>query len=310
MKLFDLHCDTAIRLLSHSQPLHDNDFHISLKKAEALESYAQVMAVFSQKHLSDHAAYERFFKVVENLRGEEIACGGRIKIINDRKQIPALWECGTIPIVLAVEDARMLEGDISRLDILCENGVRILTLNWSGITCIGGAHDTHASLTDFGKQVVKRCFELGIVPDVSHASFEGTDQCIGIAQELGKPVIASHSDSYSVFPHSRNLRDENFRQIVALGGVVGISLCRDHLAAEGTASVADIVRHIDHYLSIGGESALCLGCDLDGTDLPVGFSDISDLHKIEDEMSRLGYSDKTINAITHKNALEFAKNNF
>ena len=69
MKLFDLHCDTAIRLLQHNQSLCDNTFHISLKKAEYLESYAQVMAVYSQKHLSDAQAYERFFEVAKKSAG-------------------------------------------------------------------------------------------------------------------------------------------------------------------------------------------------------------------------------------------------
>lgn len=309
MKLFDLHCDTAIRLLSHGQPLYDNDFHISVKKASFLENYAQVMAVFSQSHLSDREAYERFFAVVENLKKEELECSGKVKIIKSASEIPSLWARGVIPMLIAVEDARLLEGDISRLDVLYENGVRLLTLNWGGTTCIGGAHDTHESLTDFGVRVVRRCFELGIVPDVSHASFEGTDACIEIAKELGRPIIASHSNSYSAFPHSRNLRDGNFKDIVALGGIVGISLCKDHLAADG-ASVDDVIRHIDRYLSLGGEKAVCLGCDLDGTQLPRGFSDLSDLRRIQDEMSRLGYSDETINNITYKNALEFAKNNF
>ena len=49
MRLFDLHCDTAIRLLTHGQSFYDNEFHISLKKAEIFENYAQVMAVFSRK---------------------------------------------------------------------------------------------------------------------------------------------------------------------------------------------------------------------------------------------------------------------
>lgn len=309
MRLFDLHCDTAIRLLSFGKPLYDNGFHISLKKAAFLESYAQVMAVFSQSHLSDADAYKRFFEVVENLKNEVSLNAELVKTVVNANEIPSLWERGKIPFILSVEDARILEGDISRLDALYENGVRLLTLNWSGETCIGGAHNTHSPLTDFGKSVVRRCLELGIVPDVSHASFEGTDDCIAIAKEAKRPVVATHSNSYSVYPHSRNLRDGNFKDIVSLGGIVGISLCNGHLNDVNKSSIEDIIRHIDHYLSLGGERTVCLGCDLDGTDLPIGFSDISDLARIEERMTELGYSDETISNITYKNALDFMINN-
>ena len=121
--------------------------------------------------------------------------------------------------------------------------------------------------------------------------------------------MASHSNSYSVYPHSRNLRDENFKEIVALGGIVGISLCNTHLNDKSISSVEDVIRHIDHYLSLGGERTVCLGCDLDGTSLPIGFSDITDLQRIYDRMSELGYSDETIDNITYKNAFDFMQSN-
>lgn len=309
MKLFDLHCDTAIRLLSYSKSLYDNDLHISLKKASVFEGYAQVMAVFSQSHLSDSEAYTRFFGVVENLEKEALSNAARVQIIKSGKELPSVWNSGITPLIISVEDARILEGDLSRLDILYEKGVRLLTLNWSGETCIGGAHNTHSPLTEFGKSVVGRCFELGIIPDISHASFEGADDCISIAKEFGRPIVASHSNSYSVYPHSRNLRDENFKDIVSLGGIVGISLCNEHLNNPTVSSVEDIIRHIDHYLSLGGERTVCLGCDLDGTALPVGFTDISDLSRIEERMTELGYSDDIINNVTYKNAFDFMQSN-
>ena len=309
MKLFDLHCDTSIRLLERRQSLYENNCHISLKKAEYLENYAQVMAIFSQKHLSDAEAYARFFEVVENLKKEVEENKDSVKIIEKSEELAPLWQQNKIPFILAVEDARLLEGDLSRLDALYENGVKILTLNWLGETCIGGAHDTHSPLTDFGREVVKKCFSLGIIPDVSHASFEGTKECIALAKEYKKPIIASHSDSYSVCKHSRNLTDEDFKDIVSLGGIVGISLCTVHLVNDSKANISDIIKHIEHYLSLGGENAVCMGCDLDGTDLPIGINDISDLCKIEAELKRLGYPYDTIEKILYKNAFEFIKKN-
>lgn len=309
MKLFDLHCDTATELLKKDQELYENCLHVSLSKAETFENYAQVCAVWSDSSLSDWQAWSRFFEVLENFQKEVEKNKNRASIISRSKQIPLLWEKKKAAFIISVEDARILENEILRLDVLRRAGVRILTLNWSGVSCIGGAHDTDVGLTDFGIKAVKKCFDIGIIPDVSHSSEAGTKECIRLAHEKKKPIIASHSDSYSVNPHSRNLRDEDFCDIAKLGGLVGICLCKNHLSDTGHATVSDVIRHIEHFLSLNGENTICLGCDMDGTDMPDGIENISDLSKIANELSRLNYSNNLIEKIFYGNALEFAKNN-
>lgn len=310
MRLFDLHCDTATRLLDKGGGLYDNSLHISLKGAEYLESYAQVMAVWTPYKLSDGEGYARFFEVAENLR-REVEKNDKISgLASNFSEADTLLAQGKRALILAVEDARILENDISRLDELYRNGVRLITLNWYGNTCIGGAHNTKNGLTDFGREVIKKCFELGIVPDVSHCSFAGAEQTLFLACEQGKPIVATHSDSYSVNPHTRNLLDEHFMQISRIGGLVGINLCPEHLRADTKANICDVMRHIEHYLSLGGQDSLAMGCDLDGTDLPDGFSGIGDIYKIADEMQRLNYSSELIDKIMFKNTYNFFKNNF
>ena len=85
MKLFDLHCDTATRLLDEKQGLYDNGLHISINRASYLEKYVQLMAVWSNYRLSDGEAYGVFFKVVENLKKEnrEDYKGSRNALIED-----------------------------------------------------------------------------------------------------------------------------------------------------------------------------------------------------------------------------------
>lgn len=305
MKLFDLHCDTATRLLFEKQGLYENDFHISINKTKYLQSYAQIMAVWSHYKLSDSEAYARFFEVVDNLKREIEINSMHIGLAENSTDISLLINQGKSPLILAVEDARILENSISRLEIIHDIGVRVLTLNWYGETCIGGAHNTNIGLSDFGVDVVKRSFEIGIIPDISHSSFEGAETVLSIAEQYKKPIIASHSDSYSVNPHTRNLRDADFARIARLGGLVGINLCPSHLSAETSADVSDIIRHIEHYLSLGGENTLAMGGDLDGTDLPSGFSNLSDMYKIVEEMQRLNYSTELTDKILYQNAYNF-----
>ena len=276
MKLFDLHCDTATRLLDEGQELYDNSLHVSLKRAEYLEKYAQVMAIWTNHKLSDNEGYKKFFDVVQNLNRE--IQKNNVSLVHNSNELQLCLNNSKIPLILAVEDARILENDLDRLITLHSNGVRILTLNWYGKTCIGGGHDTNIGLTDFGISVVKKCFEIGIIPDISHCSFQGAEMTLDLAKENNKPIIASHSNSYSVNPHTRNLRDEDFIRIVNLSGLVGINLCPEHLSSKSSANIIDIINNIEHYLSLGGENIIAMGGDLDGTNLPNGISGIEDIH--------------------------------
>ncbi len=308
MKLFDLHCDTAYRMYTCQQSLRDNDFHISLKKAEAYERYGQVAAICAEYKEDDATAYSSFIKISENFFSELELNRERAALCRTGADVKAAWKDGKTAYILGVEDARILESDLDRLDFLYERGVRILTLMWAGQTIIGGSHNTESGLTDFGKQVVARCFELGIIPDISHASAASADDVASISAEYGRPFIASHSCAYSLYGHTRNLRDRHINAIVSSGGLIGESLCRSHLSPNG-AEIKDVVRHIEYYLSHGAENNLSFGCDLDGTDLPSGMEDVRDILKLIEPLKQIGCTDEQIEKLFWRNAYEFAVKN-
>jgi membrane dipeptidase len=309
MKLIDFHCDTAYRMHKENTIFLSNNFHVSLDKVAKFENYAQIMAIFISNKLSDEDGYNRFHEIYGYFSAEMAENKDRIVKITDGRTLTEVWNSKKHAAILSVEDARILAGKLERLDVLYDKGVRFLVLMWSGETCIGGSHNTEAGLTDFGKKVTERCFELGIIPDVSHASEQTASDMIEIAQKYGKPLIASHSNSHAVLGHTRNLRDRHFEAIRDMGGIVGISLCHTHLAPEGNAKIDDVIRHIEHYLSLGGENTIAFGCDFDGTDLPEGISDVSDLTKIADRMVQLGYKEELIEKLFWRNAERFITGN-
>lgn len=181
-----------------------------------------------------------------------------------------------------------------------------MTLVWNGVCAIGGAHDTDEGLTDFGYEVVERCHTLGIIPDLSHSSALMCDQVLELCEERGYVCVATHSNSCAVCDHRRNLRDDQFCRIASLGGIVGVSLAPMHLTSSDSCGVYDVVRHIEHYLWLGGENAVCLGCDLDGVDsLPQGLNSVSDLVKIAEMLGQNNYSDSLIEKIFYANARNF-----
>ena len=312
LSLIDTHCDTAFELYHKKQELAVNSCHVSLRGAEKYENYTQFFAVWANKRRSDDECFEDFVNISDNLFSEIEKSSDKIALVRSFEQMVSAWDQGKRAAFLAVEDARILGGRLERLDELHARGVKYLTLLWGGETCIGASHDAIGGLTDFGKAVVRRCFELGIVPDVSHSNEQVTDEVCELAYEYKKPFIASHSDCYGIFPHTRNLRDRHIASLIELGGTVGLNLCPYHVKdmTDGKCTVDDVMRHIEGYLERGAESVLGLGCDLDGTDLPEGFGGVGDLERIADAMSYHGYSDELIQKVFWKNNFEFIKRNF
>ncbi len=312
LSLIDTHCDTASELYHRKQSIISNDCHISLNKAEIYENYAQFFAVWCDKRKNDDECFEDFLHISDYLQKEIAESSDRIALVTSYDEMRSAFGNVQRAAFLAVEDARLLGGDLSRLDVLSSRGVKYLTLMWGGHTCIGSSHDVEGGLTDFGRAVVKRCFELGIIPDLSHANEEVTEEVINMAYAYGIPVIASHSNCRSVYDHTRNLTDRHIKAIVDLGGIIGLNLCKFHLCdAQKTACTVDsLISHIEGFLSLGAASSLGLGCDMDGAPLPDGFSGVCDLYKIADELIRRGHTEDTVNNIFYNNFEAFIKRNF
>lgn len=297
MKYTDLHCDTAYEIYKSKSGLSKNNYHIDMEKTKIFERYSQIFAIWSDNEKDDDENYEDFFKIInyftENLSENDINfCTTGLEYDESKNKNRAF---------LAVEGGKLLSDDITRLNVLYENGVRFLTLVWNGICKIGGAFNTDEGLTDFGKEAVRRAEELGIIIDLSHSSDKAVSDVFKI---ITKPVIATHSNSRSVFDHKRNITDEQFLEIKKRGGIVGISLCSPHLSAK-PAAIPDIIKHIDYYMALGGENTVCFGCDFDGAEIPEDVVNISGIEKICAELKSIGYNDTLIENIMHKNADNF-----
>ena len=312
LRLIDTHCDTAFELWHRGEEIKKNSCHIDLEKAREYTNYTQFFAVWANKRRTDDEAFDDFIKVSDNFIKRINTYDNKISSVKTFEEMNAAWNNNKTAAFLAVEDARILGGRIERLDVLKERGVKYLTMMWGGETCIGSSHDVDGGLTDFGRAVVHKCFEYGIIPDVSHSNEQTTEEISQLAFEYKKPFIASHSNCYSLFHHTRNLREKHLNDIIKLGGIVGISLCPYHIKdmSDGICTVSDVVAHIEKYLELGAENVLGLGCDLDGTDLPQGINGVNDLYKIADELARINYSNDLIEKLFYKNFYEFIKKVF
>lgn len=267
------------------------------------------MAIWSDKALSDDAAFLQFKKIYAYFK-DLLSREQKALLVKNYGEITHAASINKAAFILTVEDARLLSDDLNRLDCLFECGVKILTLQWQGKTLTGGGFDTDAPLSDYGRKVVRRCAQLGIIPDISHANEMTARAIIETALEHSSPVIATHSNSYSVCRHDRNMSDTLFSELIRARGIVGISLAPQHLTESGVAASEDVFSHIDHYAEREGIEHICLGCDFDGIEsTPDDVRDISQIDNIAEAMLRHNYKEEYVRAVFSENAHRYMARN-
>ncbi len=153
--------------------------------------------------------------------------GKIVKVANYAELLKAVKQ-NKIAAMVGVEGGHMIEDDLDKLDALYKRGARYLTLthNISLSWATSAADETtnpnlpHKGLTDFGKKVVQRMNELGMMIDVSHV---GEQTFWDVINTTTKPIIASHSSVYALVPHRRNLKDDQIKAIAKNGGVIQVN---------------------------------------------------------------------------------------
>ena len=238
LSLIDTHCDTAFELYHRKQSIFENNCHVSLQKAEKFENYTHFFAVWADRKRTDDDCYNDFLAISDNLFAEIEKHSHKVAQVRSFAEMQAAHNSGKGAIFLAVEDARILGNKIERLDELKARGVAYLTLLWGGATCIGASHNAEGGLTEFGREVVKKCFELGIVPDVSHANEQVTDEVTELAFEYGK---AGSGDAVENYMYFRTGEMDGVSSCIAFIPELGIGVS---VMARGEAELADFAAEL------------------------------------------------------------------
>ena len=163
---------------------------------------------------------------------------------------------------------------------------------------------TGGGLTDQGREFVKEAQRLGILIDVSHISDEGFWDMMKVTQA---PIVATHSNSRSVWNNSRNLTDDMFRAIVETGGVAGYNACADFTGENPT--VDTICDHIFHFMELDPTGKhIALGGDLDGVSkMPEGFNGGQSWPVLAQRLMERGLREETVMDIYWNNVLGVMK---
>jgi membrane dipeptidase len=281
---------------------------------------AQVFSVFCDERFGKDTAFQYANTQIDSLEAIAGRNPDKMILVKSPGQLQMAIRQQKLGALIGVEGGHMIEDKLENLDQLYQRGARYLTLTWNnstswassamdeqGASFMGsGSKDTltHKGLTDFGKQVVRRMNELGMMVDVSHV---GEQTFWDVLSTTTKPVIASHSCAHALCPIFRNLTDDQIRAIGKNGGVVFLNFFsgfldssfmhrvdqfqelhkqeRDSLKALKWSSfeIADwmastypkeaealrpplslLMNHLDHIVKLVGVDHVGLGSDFDG----------------------------------------------
>lgn len=218
---------------------------------------------------------------------------GRLRLIRSRGDLQAFLETWKqdpqhLAALLATEGLHPLEGKLENVERLYDAGFRIAGLTHFFDNEVGGsAHGLEkGGLTPFGRQVIARLEQKGMLVDLAHASKPLIDDVLAIAK---RPVLVSHTGVAGTCKGPRNLSDEHLQRIAANGGLIGIGYW-DTAVCE--TSVGAIVRAIRYTADKVGVEHVALGSDFDGT-VHTPF-DTTGLAQITEGLLRAGFSQADI----------------
>ncbi len=174
-------------------------------------------------------------------------------------EIDEAHEQGKLALGLNVQDTVLVHDDLGRLEVLRDLGVRHMLLAYQvrNRAADGCAEPADGGLSLFGRQLIRKMNEVGIVVDGSHVGRQSTLDAIECSET---PVIFSHSGVKGVCNHIRNIDDEQIRACAEAGGVVGIVGIGAFLG-DPSASARTVFRHIDHVVQLVGPGHVGIGTD-------------------------------------------------
>lgn len=194
----------------------------------------QVFSIFCDERFGKDTAFQYANTEIDSLYALVNRNRNKMMIVTDPAQLQQAVKQEKLGCMMGVEGGHMIEDNLAYLDSFYKRGVRYMTLTWNNSTSWAtsamdetassgspaGESRRKAGLNEFGKQVVRRMNELGMIVDLSHVGEQTFWDAINLST---RPVIASHSCAYSLCPVFRNLKDDQIKAIGKNGGVIHLN---------------------------------------------------------------------------------------
>lgn len=313
MQFFDLHCDTITECYKNGAHLKQNNLHLDIERGSCFEKWVQCFAIWIPDSLRGDEAWNYFernfeFFLSESGNSDVLFCKSAEDLSGSESSCSAL---------LSVEGGAVLTGEIEKLEVLYNYGVRLLTLTWNAENELGfGCQSGDGHLKPFGKDVVREMEKQHMIVDVSHLNRTGFYDVLSVTDA---PIVASHSTSATVlkntrvdsedktFALNRALEDDQIRALSERKGLIGLNFCGSFLGDVGKDGFEAAIRHADHILNLGGEDILAIGSDYDGCTMAKELSGIENIPNLYDYFAKNGFGKTLSDKIFFDNAFQFTK---
>ncbi|MDQ0428135.1 membrane dipeptidase [Planomicrobium stackebrandtii] len=312
MKVFDTHCDALLKLqvakrnaLFKGELLDyrkSNELETNFERLQAGGVKVQFFAIFIHPEFPSDEKWQHALEQVDLFYSEILEKNPLMKHIKNWQDIDLL-KPDEIGAVLTLEGADAFGNDLAKLRHLYRLGVLSIGLTWNNANlCADGVGDPRgAGLTVLGKEVVRLNNEHHVFTDVSHLSVNG----FWDVMELAKYPIASHSNARALCDHPRNLNDQQIQAMFSKEGMIDVVFCPQFINKDSEqASITDLIRHIDHFCSLGGIRQIGIGSDFDGISSHIaGLGNASEFPNLINELQK-HYTEAEVEGFAHRNFLE------
>ena len=170
-----------------------------------------------------------------------------------------------------------------------------------------------------GRELLREMERLGIILDATHLCDDSFREALDCFRGH---VWASHSNCRSLVPNERQFSDDQIRELIGRGAVIGVALdawmlvpdwVRGTSTPESAGVTLDtVVQHVDHICQLAGNAGhVGIGSDLDGAfgreQCPADVHTIADLSRLPALLASRGYSQADVELIAHGNFIRFLR---
>jgi len=230
--LVDTHNDVlssaTMKGMDISQQL-DGKTHSDLSRFRQGGVDVQIFSIFCDERFGKDTAFKFANIEIDSLYAIAARNPDQMAVVSTPAELKKALQQKKMAAMIGVEGGHMIEDKLQYLDSLYKRGARYLTLTWNNSTSWASSAKDESQdsvrapqkgLNAFGKQVVQRMNQLGMMVDLSHVGEQTFWDAIHTST---KPVIVSHSCVYALCPVFRNLKDEQIKAVGQNGGVIHVN---------------------------------------------------------------------------------------
>ncbi|WP_082153440.1 dipeptidase [Bacillus sp. LL01] len=300
MRIFDAHCDVLWKMWENrGLSFKDSEeLHVTWDGLKQADAKVQCFAVYVPEKVRKESAFNVALEMIDLFYEKILRRFPNMKLVTTKKEIANLKQ-GQIGALLTLEGCDAIGADIEKLRTLYRLGVTSVGLTWNHANAVadGILEDRGAGLSSFGRQVVMMNNDHFIWTDVSHLSVKG----FWDVMEIGNYVIASHSNCKQVCSNRRNLSNDQVQALIQKNAAIGVTFVPQFLSEGKETKISDVIRHVEHYCSLGAVKNIGFGSDFDGIDHTVlGLGRVEDYSNLVNSLLKY-YSETEVKGFLFNN---------